>query len=295
VQLDREAATQGKKVSLHLKVDTGMGRLGVPPQQVLDFFVQASTLKHVVIEGIFSHLANADQGDLADALQQERSFLRVVQQLDAAGYRPLPHLWNSAAALSFPPSTTVLSASASDIPVPYAFARVGIGLYGYAPSAVLRPSARPLTPLLTWKSRIIFLKNPPTGTRLGYGGTHRTVGERWIATIPVGYADGFPRALSNHGAVLVKGRRVAVVGTISMDQLLVDVTEVMPVSVGEEVVVYGKQGKEQISVEEVADRLGTIPYEMLTRLHARIPRFYLEKGKVVYFSNRLCPSQDPVD
>ena len=160
-------------------------------------------------------------------------------------------------------------------------------MYGYYPSEEVNRRAVRLKPALTLKTRIVRLKRPPAGTGISYGKTVTVDGSRWIATVPIGYADGLSRRLSNRGAALVRGRRVPIVGRVCMDQTMLDVTEAMPAAVGDEVVLYGRQGDEVISVDEVARLLDTISYEVTCAVGRRVPRVYLEGGKRVGVINRL--------
>jgi alanine racemase len=274
-EIDEEAARLGKKARVHIKVDTGMGRLGVQPSHAFAFIHKTLKYRHVEMEGIFTHYATADEEDKSYALFQLHQFIRVLNQLREAGIHiPLKHIANSAGAIE-------LAGHVFDM------IRLGIAMYGYYPSDEVNRQTVSLRPALSFKSRIVHLFRPAGGTGISYGKTVVATGKEWIATIPVGYADGFSRLLSNRGFALVNGVRVPVVGRVCMDQLMLDVTEAMPVRVGDEVVLYGSQGKEQITVDEVARSLGTIHYEVTCMLSHRIPRIYLRDGKPVAVINRL--------
>ncbi|MBA4544135.1 MULTISPECIES: alanine racemase [Thermoactinomyces] len=273
--IEREAARLGIRARVHVKLDTGMGRLGLFPDEAVAFVKRALELKSVEVEGIFTHYATSDQADKEYALYQERRFAEVLNRLEKEGISiPLPHIANSGGAID-------LSDHA------YRMARVGISLYGYYPSDQVNRTAVNLRPALTLKTRIADLKQPPAGTGVSYGKTYISDGDEWIAAVPVGYADGVNRHLSNRGFALVRGRRVPIVGRVCMDQLMLNVTNAMPVEIGDEVVLYGEQYGECITVDEVAKLLGTISYEVVSTLSHRIPRVYRKEGEVVEIVNRL--------
>ena len=169
--------------------------------------------------------------------------------------------------------------------------RLGIALYGLYPSNEVNQQTISLQPILTFESKVAHIKQAKTGMGVGYGATYTATGEEWIATIPVGYADGFSRHLSNKGYALVNGVKVPIIGRVCMDQLMLDVTKAMPVHVGDEVVFYGRQGTEMLHVDEIADTLGTINYEVTCMLSRRIPRIYMKDGKPVEVINELRKNQ----
>ncbi|WP_107728639.1 alanine racemase [Desmospora activa] len=271
-----DAARQsGQTARVHVKVDTGMGRLGVQPDEAVALIRQWHNQPGVVIEGLFSHFATADEADKSYARQQHRRLSAVVERLGAEGIQiPLVHCANSAATIDLPEYA-------------HAMVRVGISMYGYYPSPDVNPDAVKLQPALTLKTRITRLARPQAGTGISYGKTRVVDGTRWIATVPIGYADGYSRALSNKGTAIVRGRRVPVIGRVCMDQTMLDVTDAMPVQVGDEVVLYGQQQQEVVTVDEVADLLGTISYEVTCMLDRRIPRIYTRSGKRVHIRNLL--------
>ncbi len=255
----REGKAGGHPVPVQVKVDTGMGRLGVQPDQALHFLHQVSETAGVHLEGVFTHLARADDPDPDPTFKQLAIFGQVREAAVAAGLDiPLWHAANSAAAWRFPESHLDM-------------VRAGIAIYGLAPFPGFSAG---LHPALTWKTRIAFLKEVAAGTPLSYGSFYTTTGRARIATLPVGYADGYSRSLSNTGLVLVGGRRVPVVGRVCMDQLLVDVTGVPACQEGDEAVLLGVQGEERITVDEMADWLETINYEVICRISHRVPRIY---------------------
>ncbi len=252
------AADLNKEAHIHIKVDTGMGRLGLLPHQVLPFMT-ALPQTGLKVEGMYTHFSTADEADLSHAHVQLRRFQELLAQLDEAGLRPpLIHGANTAALLNLPDAR-------------FDMVRPGIGLYGLppAPDTVLPEGFRPA---LTFKSTIGQVKTLPPDSPIGYGATYRTKGEETIAIIPVGYADGFRRGPRTWGEVLVKGQRAPLVGRVSMDQSAINITHIPNVRQGDEVVLIGEQGTETITAEEVAANLGTINYEVVSELLARIPR-----------------------
>jgi len=247
-----------KKALAHVKVDSGMGRLGLLPEEVLPFLEKLARLPGLEVEGMYTHFGTADD-DVPYAREQYRRFNELLTQLDAAGLRPpLVHAANTAGLLNLPEAH-------------FDMVRPGVGIYGLPPSAntPLPPGFRPA---LTFKSTVGQVKTLPPDSPIGYGATYRTQGEETIAIIPVGYADGFRRAPCTWGEVLVKGQRAPLVGRVSMDQSAINVTHIPNVRQGDEVVLIGQQGDEEITAEEVAAHLGTINYEVVSELLARIPR-----------------------
>jgi alanine racemase len=257
--LDRAAADLDTTVRVHVKVDTGMGRLGLLPEQVGPFLEGLRDLGHLEIEGLFTHFSVADSGDKAYTLEQLATFRKVLARLKESGGLPrYIHAANSAGTLSVPEAR-------------FNLVRVGIALYGMDPSPE-EPLPTGFEPALSWKSTVAQVKALPPGSSIGYGRTYVTRGEQRIAIIPVGYADGFRRAPQHWGEVLVKGQRAPIVGRISMDQAAIDVTHIADVRIGDEVVLIGRQGEERISAEDVGRQLGTINYEVVAAILARVPR-----------------------
>jgi alanine racemase len=255
----RAAGEVGQTARVHVKVDTGMGRLGLLPDQVLPFLRQAVLLPHLEIEGILTHFSVADEADKSYTRWQLDRFAAVLAQVREAGIHvPLAHAANSAALLTLPEAR-------------FDMVRLGIALYGLAPSpdTPLPPGFRPA---LSFKTRVAQVKALSPGSAVSYGNTYRTQGKETIAVIPVGYADGFRRAPAHWGHVLVRGQRAPIVGRVCMDQTMIDVTHIPGVRQGDEVVLIGQQGTESITVEQVAERLGTINYEVVSEILARVPR-----------------------
>ncbi len=258
--LAKQAEEQGRRVSVHVKVDTGMGRIGVTPEETPAFLEHCGGYASIRVRGIMSHFARADEADKSHALEQLERFKQV---LDATrGYEiEFRHMANSAAIFDIPDSY-------------FDAARPGISIYGLPPSpSMINPRVRELKPVLEWRSQITFLKDVPSGTGLSYGHVYRTSEPSLIATVPVGYGDGLSRRLTNDVDVLICGMRCRQVGHITMDMSLVDVTPLRGrVSLGDEVVLIGRQGNEEITADELAQKLGTINYEIVTCISERVPR-----------------------
>jgi alanine racemase len=249
-RLGEVALRIGRRVDCHVKVDTGMGRIGAGPDAALDIVRALSDNKSVRVQGIYTHLASAEDGAKFTAVQLKR-FRRVVDALTREGLRPpLVHAANSAGALRHPGAR-------------FDMVRPGLAAYGLYPG---------FEPALTLKSKIVFLKTVAKGTPISYGGTWKAKRPARVATLPIGYGDGYARALSNKAAVLVGGRRCPVVGRVTMDQTMVDVTAVPSARVGDDAVLIGRQGRAEISAAELARLCGTIPYETATALSSRVPR-----------------------
>ena len=269
--LSKEGKKQGKTVNIHIKVDTGMNRLGVLPENLLALTEKICSLPNLKIEALSTHFSSADDENLSITNQQIELFKKALNKLKNAGIiPPLTHLANTSALFRFPESHSKM-------------VRPGLILYGALPSPILNPvvqnfcqneNLENFEPVMQWKSRIILLKSVQKGQALSYSRKYFTQKDSHIATLPIGYADGLPRRLSNNMEVLVKGKRVPQVGTICMDMSLIDVSEVPDVQIGDEVVIFGKQGEEVIQVEELAQKANTIPYEILCNVGKRVPRTY---------------------
>ena len=258
--LARDAKKMGKRVSIHIKVDTGMGRIGIYPDQVQEFIEKCCAHTAIHVRGIMSHFPRADESDKSFSYQQIETFKRVVEMAKTHGIE-VHHMANSAAILDLPDSY-------------FDTARPGIANYGLRPSwDIHNPHVNDLRPVLEWKSRITFLKDVPTGTGLSYGHIFKTQRPSLIATIPVGYGDGLSRNLSNNIDFLVSGTRCPQVGRITMDMSLIDVTALRgQVKLGDEIVIIGAQDEEEITADELAKKLGTINYEIVTAISHRVPR-----------------------
>jgi alanine racemase len=254
------AIARERDVAIHLKLDSGMGRMGVVESELPDVVELIRSAPRLRIEALYTHLANA--GDVSDPFTQDQiaRFDTLVETLREAGVTaPTHHVANSAA--------TVRGI------VPGDYARVGIALFGAEPLDV---NSSRLTPVLRWRTAIGRLKDLPPGHAIGYGMTFHTKRPSRIATLPVGYADGYRRRLSNWGEVLVRGRRAPVVGRVSMDLVTIDITDIEDAAIGDEVVLLGRQGNDEITAEEIASKLDTISYEVFCGIGKRVPRVFIE-------------------
>ncbi|MGX1827104.1 alanine racemase [Paenibacillus taichungensis] len=278
-----ETGTSSRKLKVHIKIDSGMGRLGLlPGDEALAFIQEVAHLKQVMLEGMFTHFAKADEKDKTYTLEQYRRFQGVVDALrDQGCVIPIIHTANSAATIDTPELS-------------YNMVRVGISLYGLYPSGEVNHQVVKLSPVLTLKTKAVLVKTLPPHWGVSYGTRYVTQGNERIATLPIGYADGFSRMLSGKAQVLVRGRRVPVVGTICMDQCMVSLqsfaAEAEEIQAGEEVVLIGHQSGAVITADEVASQLGTIPYEVVCMMAHRIPRVYTRHGAVVARINPLLTS-----
>ncbi|MHB1127403.1 MAG: alanine racemase [Bacillota bacterium] len=263
VALSRAAARLGREATIHIKVDTGMGRIGfLPGPETVKSILDIATLPHVRVEGIFTHFASADERNQAFTLQQLEIFDELVGQLEDNGLIiPVKHAANSAAILEIPETHLTM-------------VRPGIILYGYYPSGEVRQDLVAVKPAMTLKARVAFVKRVQAGAGISYGRTFIAPGAMLVASLPLGYADGYSRLLSNKGEVLIGGQRVPLVGRVCMDQFMVDVSQLPAVNIGDEVVLMGKQGNEEVSADELARKIGTISYEILCMISGRVPRRY---------------------
>ncbi len=260
-QIDEEVRSSGtgNRADVHLKIDTGMERIGVKTENAARFIDEVGRLPGINVKGLYSHLATADEADKSFAYEQLKKFDGVVSAARRAGHDiPYVHIANSGALLDMPGSY-------------HTMVRPGIMLYGVYPSTETGRSI-PLRPVLSLRSNVVFIKEVAAGTAVSYGRRYTTAATTRIATIPVGYGDGYPRRLSNSANVLIGGRPYPVVGTVCMDQLMVDVGMDAFIHVGDDVTLIGADGGAQIGVWDLSEKLGTIPYELLTGIAARVPR-----------------------
>ena len=256
---------QGQRLRVHIKVDTGMGRIGVLPSELPGLLDELHAAAGFDVEGVFSHFANADSVEREYSDYQLKVFRQAVDLVAAAGYRPRwLHIANSAAAMSRPDCH-------------FSLVRPGIALYGVAPSA--HGALAGLRPAMRLETRIVQLKAVPSEFPVSYGQTFVTRRPSLIAVLPIGYADGYSRALSNRAHVLIRGQRAPVVGAVCMDLTMVDVTDVKGVRLGDEVVLWGRQQAAEIRVTEVAEWQRTVSYEVLTRVGKRVPRVLQDDGR----------------
>lgn len=275
--LSKVAEKQGKTIKVHVKVDTGMSRIGIKPNEDgLAFVERALHTPGLMVEGLFTHFARADEYDKKYAEKQFKLFTNFAKEIeDKLHYKvPFVHCSNSAGIVE-------LSYANLDL------VRAGITLYGLWPSNEVAQDIVDLKPLLTLKSHVAYVKEIEEGTQVSYGGTYVADSKRKVATIPVGYGDGYPRGLSNKGYVLIKGQKAPILGRVCMDQFMVDVTEFDDVKVGDEVTLIGNDGEESISMEFLGDVSGRFNYELACDLGRRIPRVYVKDGKQIAVKDAL--------
>ncbi len=268
--LSEVAGKLKKKAKIHLKLDTGMGRIGfIPNNASVDIITRIFELPHLEIEGIYTHFSKADEVDKAFTYNQLERFDKFIKQLEDKGYHiPMKHTANSAGIID-------IDEAHKDL------VRLGISLYGFYPSTHVQKNKVDLQAVLSLISHIIHIKEVEAGTYIGYGGTYITKERAKIATIPVGYGDGYDRLLSSKGSVLIGGEFAPIVGRVCMDQFMVDVTHIEGVKDLDEVVLIGKQGENEITADDIAAIKGTINYEVVCQLGKRIPRVYMRNNQVV--------------
>ncbi|HIC90698.1 MAG TPA: alanine racemase [Syntrophaceae bacterium] len=263
-RLSQEALKKGRIQKIHLKIDTGMGRLGIPAHEVTSFLSKIRSLKSLEVEALFSHLACAHESDEEYTRFQLERFKKAIVEAKKMGFSLLyNHIANSAAIIDYKEAH-------------FDLVRPGIMLYGSYPSSQFKEKVS-LKPVMTFKSKIIQIKRLPPNSGISYGRTYITPGEALIATIPVGYDNGYMKSLSNKGEVLIGGRRAKIVGVVCMNLLMAEVTNIPNVQVNDEVVLLGSQMKDVITAEEIAERAGTISYEIYCALGNRNQRIYKEE------------------
>jgi len=261
-RIEERVRSLGATLPVHLKIDTGMGRIGFLPTEIDSWLPEIKRLQALKLAAVFSHFSQAESVEGDYTQRQLQVFQATVQRLRSEGIVPnLVHLANSAATISLPATY-------------FDMVRPGLMLYGLYPSAAMTHQIS-LRPVLSWHTGILQVKKLPPGASISYGQTFMTCRESLIATLPVGYADGYPRLLSNCGEVLVRGRRAPIVGRVCMDLTMIDVTDIGGIHEGEEVVLLGRQGESEISADELAAWSNTISYEILTSIGARVPRIPL--------------------
>jgi alanine racemase len=259
-KLDQEAGRRRKSISVHLKIDTGMGRLGIPWTQFREFLSKIRGLRHITVTGLASHFGQADVKSDYNSLQSKRFGLALKEAQDAGIKLSENHMANSAALIHFRSSHLH-------------YVRPGILLYGGSPNG--QPRGLRLKPVMTLKSRILQIKDVPAGVEVSYGGTYVTPRPETLAIIPVGYANGYPRSLSSKSSVLIRGRKFPLLGRVCMNLIVVRVDKALSLEPGEEVVLMGSQGQEAISAAELARQADTISYELFCSLGRMNPRKYL--------------------
>lgn len=274
-ELSRAAKAAGKPIKVHVKVDTGMGRIGVAPDgEGLAFVRELMEWTRdggLEVEGIFTHFARADERDQSEARRQLNLFQEFVALAESEiGFRiPVKHCANSAAILK-------LREAGMDV------VRAGVAIYGLSPSEEVRSDKRGLKPALSLRSHVVYVKNIREGQSVSYGGTFTAERDMRIATVPVGYGDGYPRSLSGgKGYVLIHGRRAPILGRVCMDQFMVDVSHIPETVAGDLVTLLGEDGGERVTAEELGDLSGRFNYELVCDLNGRIPRVYHQSGRIV--------------
>jgi len=267
--LSQEAQRQGKTAPFHFVVDTGMSRIGFQPtEESADICARIAKLPHIQAEGIFSHFATADCASLERSHLQAERFRSFLEMLERRGVNiPIRHLDNSAGLMNF-----------SDH---YEMVRSGIVTYGLYPSDEVAPSLLSLRPALQWLSRVTHVKTLPAGREISYGGTYVTKAPTVVATVSVGYADGYRRSLSGKFYVLIHGKRAPILGRICMDQMMVDVTHIEGVELDDVVTLVGRDGEEEITVEDIAAAADSFNYEFICGISRRVPRIYCRNGQQV--------------
>ena len=263
----QEAVRQGKTGVFHFAVDTGMSRLGFQvTEEDADLCAEIAKLPGLYAEGLFSHFATADCADLSRAYEQEERFIRFDRMLKERGIQiPIRHLDNSAGILNFDSR--------------YEMVRCGIATYGMYPSGEVNSKDVALQPALQWVSRVVNLRQLPAGREISYGGTYVTTRPTLVATIPVGYADGYRRSLSGKFYVLIRGQKAPILGRICMDQMMVDVTDIPDVQQSDQVILVGTSGNETITMEQIAEAAGSFHYEFVCGISRRVPRAYYQGGE----------------
>lgn len=269
-ELSQAAGEMGVDCPIHFAVDTGMSRIGYQvTEEAADEMAQIARLPHIMVEGIFTHFARADEADKTSAKEQLALFEKMISMLEERGVEiPIKHCSNSAGIVE-------LKEANMDM------VRAGITLYGLWPSEEVRRDIIDLKPALSLITHVAYVKDLEAGRAISYGGTYVTKRPSRIATIPVGYADGYARGLSNKGAVLIHGKRAPICGRVCMDQFMVDVTDIPEVKMGDEVILIGSAGEETITMEEVGELSGRFNYEFVCNLGKRIPRVFRRNGKII--------------
>lgn len=268
--LSKESQKRGKVSKVHIKVDTGMTRIGyVPKDSSIEEIEKISKLPNIELEGVFSHFANADDGNKDYANEQVSKFNWFLDKFQDKNIKVnLRHVGNSATIIDLPEYH-------------FDMVRPGIILYGYYPSEEIMKEKISLKPVMTLKAKIVFIKEVEKGTSIGYGRKFTCERKSIIATLPLGYADGYTRMLSGKANVIVNGEVAPVVGNICMDQCMIDVTDIDDVQVGDEVILIGESGDNKLNADYLGNQLGTISYEIVCMVGKRVPRVYIEDGKVV--------------
>lgn len=274
--ISKLAVAMNKVGKIHIAVETGMNRIGFyDDEQSIDVIQKISELPMIAMEGIFTHFACADEKDKTSAYRQIQRYQTFVEQLEQKGITiPIKHMANSAAIMDLDCAT-------------FNMVRSGIITYGLYPSEEVKKEVLQLKPAMELKSHIVYMKTVKAGEGVSYGSTYVTEKETKIATVSIGYADGYPRAASSVGRVLVRGNYANIVGRVCMDQLMIDVSHIDDVEEGDIVTLVGKDGENRITSEEVANHMNTINYEFICGLGRRVPRVYIEGGEIIKIADYL--------
>lgn len=277
--LSAEAVKQNKTAPFHFCVDTGMSRIGFQVnKESADACLEITKLPNIEAEGLFSHFATADEKDLSKAIAQRDKFKEFIKLFEERGINiPIKHINNSAGIMNFDEY--------------FDMCRMGIILYGLYPSHEVDENLLKIKPVMEWRAHITHIKELEPGREISYGGTYKTGETRRIATIPVGYADGYPRCLSNKGKVIINGKFAPITGRVCMDQFMVDITGI-DAKVGDTVVLVGKSGSKELSMEEVSESAYSFNYELPCRVARRVPRTYYRDGKFLFSTNYMYSSED---
>jgi len=268
--LSRAAGARGKGATVHVEVDTGMGRSGVELEDAIPFVTAVSKLPDLILEGLFTHFPSSDE-DPAFTRRQVEQFLTVLKRLEAKGVRiPLAHAANSGAVLGV----------SEAFENPLNMVRPGLMIYGLRPSPGVGPHAE-LEPVMSFKARIAQVRELPEGHPVSYGRTYVAPGPMRVAVLPVGYGHGMSFRLSNRGEVLIRGRRAPIIGRVTMDVTMADISHISDAAVGDEVVIFGRQQGAEISVDEIAANVGTINYEVICGIGKRVARVYVRSGEPI--------------
>lgn len=269
-KMSKAAMAKGKKAKVHIKLDTGMGRIGFAlNDESLDCILRIAELPGIQIDGCFSHFARMDEADKTRAKMQFDAFLAFTKKIEESGIElSVKHISNSAGIIEAPE-------------VQLDMVRDGICLYGLYPSGEVKKERLALVPAMELKAYVSYVKELEAGVEIGYGGTYTTTRKTKVATIPVGYADGYPRCLSNKGRVLIHGESAPIIGRVCMDQFMADVTDIAPVKEGDVVTLFGRDGDAILSVEEVSGMSHSFNYEFVCDVGKRVPRVFYRHGNVV--------------
>ena len=273
--LSDEAVRQGKKAHFHFAIDTGMSRIGFQvDEQSADICKKICELPNICAEGLFSHFATADEEDLTKTYEQQNKFKVFVKMLEERGINiPIKHLNNSAGIMHFDECFDMV--------------RAGIIIYGLYPSHEIDENLLDIKPVMEWKTYVSHIKTLEPGREISYGGTYKVEKPIKVATVPVGYADGYPRCLSNIGRVLINGQYANILGRVCMDQFMVDITDIQNVEIETPVTLVGRDGNEFLSMEEVSEQAHSFNYELPCRISRRVTRMYVKDGKEVKSVNYL--------